>query len=171
MSIRHCFTVMLLFAIAATVSAHGTHAKGKASALVARGRYLVKIASCNDCHTEGYIETGGKVPERRWLTGNRLGWQGPWGTTYPPNLRLFLQTLTEAEWLKLAKTSTFRPPMPWFALHAMSRRDLRAIYRFVRHLGPAGVDAPAFVPAGEDPKGPVVRFPLPPPASAGKAGQ
>ena len=47
-----------------------------------RGRYLVKIAGCNDCHTRGYAETAGKVPEKQWLTGDQLGWRGPWGTTY-----------------------------------------------------------------------------------------
>ena len=28
--------------------------------------------------------------------------------------------------------------MPWFALHDMHEQDLRAFYRFVRYLGPAG---------------------------------
>jgi len=23
-----------------------------------------------------------------WLLGSAIGWRGPWGTTYPPNLRL-----------------------------------------------------------------------------------
>jgi len=56
-----------------------------------RGRYLVKIAGCNDCHTAGYAETAGKVPEKQWLTGDQLGWRGPWGTTYAANLRLYMQ--------------------------------------------------------------------------------
>ncbi len=33
------------------------------------GRYLVQVAGCNDCHTEGYIETEGAVPESEWLKG------------------------------------------------------------------------------------------------------
>ena len=56
-----------------------------------RGRYLVKIAGCNDCHTTGYAEAGGKIPEKQWLTGDQLGFRGPWGTTYPINLRLYMQ--------------------------------------------------------------------------------
>ena len=39
-----------------------------------RGRYLVKIAECHNGHTPGYAETGGKVPEKEWLTGNSMGW-------------------------------------------------------------------------------------------------
>lgn len=55
---------------------------------VDRGRYLITIAGCNDCHTAGYPESGGKVPEFQWLKGSPIGYQGPWGTTYPANLRL-----------------------------------------------------------------------------------
>ena len=32
----------------------------------------------------------GKVEEKDWLTGDHLGWKGPWGTTYPANLRIAL---------------------------------------------------------------------------------
>ena len=43
---------------------------------VERGRYLVRITGCNDCHTAGYAPSGGKVPEAQWLTGDALGWRG-----------------------------------------------------------------------------------------------
>ena len=46
-----------------------------------RGRYIAQIAGCNDCHTPGYALSGGKVPEKAWLTGDSFGWRGPWGTT------------------------------------------------------------------------------------------
>ncbi len=128
-------------------------------AAVKRGRYLIGIAGCNDCHTPGYAMQGGKVPESLWLTGDALGWRGPWGTTYPPNLRLSIPAMTENEWVKQAATLTTRPPMPWFNLHHMSERDLRAIYRYVRHLGPAGKPAPAYVPPERTPAGPYVQFP------------
>lgn len=54
---------------------------------IERGRYLVKVGGCNDCHTAGYGMSAGKVPEKDWLQGDQLGWHGPWGTTYPTNLR------------------------------------------------------------------------------------
>ncbi|MGH8194096.1 MAG: cytochrome C [Woeseiaceae bacterium] len=127
-----------------------------------RGRYLVKIAGCNDCHTPGYAMMGGNVPENEWLTGDRLGWRGPWGTTYPINLRLYMQDLTEDQWIQVAQTVQSRPPMPWFALHDMSQDDLRAIYRFMRSLGPAGEPAPNFVPPDQEPKGPYILFPAAP---------
>ena len=131
---------------------------------IERGRYVVKVSGCNDCHTPGYAQRDGQVPERDWLTGDSLGWSGPWGTTYASNLRLKLAALSEAQWLHLARTARYRPPMPWFNLHAMSDGDLRAVYRYVRHLGPAGVAAPAYVPPGGAVATAVVRFPGPPPA-------
>ena len=131
---------------------------------IERGRYVVKIAGCNDCHTPAYVMRDGRVPERDWLTGDSLGWSGPWGTTYASNLRLKLAALSEAQWLQLARTAQYRPPMPWFNLRAMSDGDLRAVYRYVRHLGPAGVAAPAYVPPGGAVATAVVRFPGPPPA-------
>ena len=63
----------------------------------ARGKYIVEIGGCNDCHTPGFAMSGGTVPESEWLTGDALGWQGPWGTTYAPNLRLYMKDMTEAQ--------------------------------------------------------------------------
>lgn len=154
-------TALAVFA-ACTHSALAQTTKPTDMKSIERGRYLVKIAGCNDCHTPGYAQTGGKVPVKQWLTGDHLGWRGPWGTTYPSNLRLYMGKLSEDQWLKVARTAEFRPPMPWFALHDMKIQDLRAIYKFVRHLGPAGEPAPAYVPPGQEPKGPFVLFPEPP---------
>ncbi|WP_371368450.1 cytochrome C [Pseudomonas sp. QL9] len=130
---------------------------------VQRGRYLVQIAGCNDCHTAGYVMAPEKVPESTWLTGDQLGWSGPWGTTYPSNLRLYMQQFSEEQWLQLARNANFRPPMPSHVLRAMHEDDLRGIYRFVRGLGPAGTAAPTYLPPGTTPKGPAVIFPAPPP--------
>ena len=134
----------------------------KEDPVIARGRYISQIGGCNDCHTPGYGPSGGKVPETQRLTGDALGWHGPWGTTYPTNLRLYFQGITEGQWLKKAKTLNARPPMPWFNVRAMTDADLRALYRYVRHLGPAGKPAPAYLPPDQAPSGPVVEFPAPP---------
>lgn len=128
--------------------------------LIERGRYVARIAGCNDCHTPNYAHSGGKVHEKDWLIGDRLGWQGPWGTTYPANLRIVLSRISESEWLHRARSVEYRPPMPWFALRDMSDDDLRALYRFVRSLGVAGEAAPAYVPPSLQPSGVAVRFPM-----------
>jgi len=126
---------------------------------IERGRYLVRVAGCNDCHTPGYAESGGTVPENQWLIGTSVGWKGGWGTTYPSNLRLYMQRVTEDQWVTVAREQQMRPPMPWFNLRDMSEQDLRALYRFVRHLGPAGELAPAYVAPQEAPHGPAIQFP------------
>lgn len=130
--------------------------------LVERGRYLVMIGGCNDCHTPGFASTSGKVPESQWLTGDALGWSGAWGTTYPPNLRLKLNAMDLATWKTYARTLTTRPPMPYWAVNAMSEDDLEALWTFVHALGPAGEAAPTALPPGATPKGPAVTFPPPP---------
>jgi mono/diheme cytochrome c family protein len=134
----------------------------KAGAPNDRGRYLVTIGGCNDCHTPGYAMSGGKVDEKQWLTGDSLGWRGPWGTTYPVNLRLYMQTLSEKQWVDKARHLTARPPMPFWALNQMTDADLRALYRYIRGLGPAGSPAPDYVPPTQEPKPPYVTFPAPP---------
>jgi mono/diheme cytochrome c family protein len=134
----------------------------KMSADAQRGRYLVQITGCNDCHTPDYAPSGGKVDEKVWLTGDALGWRGPWGTTYPANLRLVAQKLTEAQFVARARSSELRPPMPWFNVRDMSDGDVRAIYRYLKHVGPAGGPAPAYVPPDKEPAPPFVQFPAPP---------
>lgn len=131
---------------------------------ISRGRYLVEIGGCNDCHTAGYAMSNGKVPEKQWLMGDQLGWQGPWGTTYAPNLRLSLSKMTEAQWLRFARSQEMKPPMPFWSLRAMPDGDLVAIYRFVKTLQPLGEAAPSYLPPGQEAKGPVVKFPPPPPS-------
>jgi mono/diheme cytochrome c family protein len=134
--------------------------------LVEHGRYMVQIAGCNDCHTAGYALAAGKVDEKLWLLGDTVGWQGPWGTTYPINLRLFVSTLTEEQWLAHVRKMESRPPMPWFNMRAMTDRDLKGIYQYLRHLGPSGQAAPAYEPPGTEARPPVFKFVVEqPPAS------
>jgi mono/diheme cytochrome c family protein len=127
-----------------------------------RGRYIIKIAGCNDCHTAGYAEAAGKIPEKDWLKGDTIGWRGPWGTTYASNLRLYMQNLSEDQWIQVSRTVEFRPPMPWFVLREMTEYDLRAIHRFIRNLGPAGKPAPSYLPPDQEPKEPFILFPSSP---------
>ena len=78
---------------------------------VARGKYLVTIAGCNDCHTplkmgengpepdysrmlSGHpesvvVKTAARVPEEPWLvttTATTTAWSGPWGVSFTANL-------------------------------------------------------------------------------------
>jgi mono/diheme cytochrome c family protein len=147
MKIRHVASALLLPAILSVTATAAADAQPDPRA-VERGRYLVSIAGCNDCHTPRYMEVEGKIPEKDWLVGAPVGFQGPWGTTYPANLRLYVQGMTEAQWIARVR-QPMRPPMPWFALREMSDADLRATYRYIRSLGAAGESAPAYVAPGQ----------------------
>lgn len=129
--------------------------------LVARGDYLVRTSGCNDCHTPGYLDNQGNVDRAHWLTGNTLGFHGPWGTTYPSNLRLRVTEMDEAEWLAYTADLHTRPMMPDFAVRAMTEDDRRAIYRLARSLGVAGKPAPAYLPPGQEPPPPYLQLVLP----------
>jgi mono/diheme cytochrome c family protein len=129
---------------------------------IERGRYVVNVAACNDCHTAGFGKSGGRIPESQRLMGDTLGFRGPWGTTYPINLRLYMNSFSMDQWEHVAKSMQARPPMPWWVLHDMSLQDLRAVYAYVKWLGPAGEPAPTYLPPEKEPAGPVVQFPLPP---------
>jgi hypothetical protein len=101
--------------------------------------------------------------EDKWLLGSGpLGFRGPWGTTYAPNLRLTVSKKSEDAWVTYAKELTTRPPMPWFNLNAMSDPDLRAMYRFIKMLGPVGAPAKPFLPPDKEPKPPYIQWPAPP---------
>lgn len=46
----------------------------------------------------------------------------------------------------------------WWSLHDTRTDDLRAMYRFIRHLGSAGKAAPQFVPPERKPPRPYQNF-------------
>jgi mono/diheme cytochrome c family protein len=119
--------------LACAMTAWADDLRAPDAAQIARGRYLVQIGGCNDCHTVGYVAAGGHLSEAQSLKGSPQGYTGPWGTTYAPNLRAALAPLSERDWLAIARLPR-QPPMPWTSLQAMSDADLRAVYRFVRSL-------------------------------------
>lgn len=154
--------IALSFFVASIAEQVGAAEPTPGSDTVDRGRYLARVSGCNDCHTPGYLLNDGNVPVEQWLSGDNFGWRGPWGTTYPPNLRLFVKDMTESQWVEVARTLKRRPPMPWFNLNAMNEADLRALYQFIRSLGAPGLPAPAYLPPGEEPETPYALFTSPP---------
>ncbi len=122
------------------------------------GRYVVQIGGCNDCHTEGYLESMGGVPESEWLAGSVFGFRGPWGTSYPANLRLSVRAMTEDQWVETFRSRDGLPPMPWPTLKLMAEADARALYRYLQALGPTGAPAPTALPPGVEPTTPWFDF-------------
>ena len=104
---------------------------------ILRGRNIVLTVNCNGCHTAGYAQSGGKVPEDKWLLGDsKHGFSTPNGVIYAPNLRARIAKLTEFQWIQFARHLNRRPPMPKHVLRNMSDADLKALYWFIESLGP-----------------------------------
>jgi|KBSSwiStaDraftv2_1062776.scaffolds.fasta_scaffold141823_2 mono/diheme cytochrome c family protein len=137
------------------------------------GKYLTLVGGCNDCHSPGYNEGGGTMPEADRMTGNPVGMRGPWGVSYATNLRLLTQSINEDGWVQLLKDGKSLPPMPTNNMKHMSEGDLRALYQYIRSLGPKGVPEPENLPPGVEPTTPTENMmPEPPKAAAplAKAG-
>lgn len=128
------------------------------SSSIERGRYLSVIAGCNECHTAGFAPSGGKIPESEWLLGDTIGFKGPWGTSYPINLRKLFSGLSKEAWIALARSANSRPPMPSYILKTMPDSDLIALYDFIRSLGDGGQLMPAALAPGVTPTTPYFVF-------------
>jgi mono/diheme cytochrome c family protein len=154
---RHTLIAGAIATLAALTFQQTAHAEPKYDKSLERGRYLLIVGGCNDCHTPGFAESGGKLEPKQWLTGSDVGFQGPWGVTYPSNLRTLVASLNEKEWLQRARTP-MRPPMPSPSLMIMTDEDLKSVYRYIRQLGTAGTAAPDYVPPGQPVTTAVINF-------------
>lgn len=125
---------------------------------VEAGARMAVLGGCHDCHTEGYAESNGKIEPGKALAGSSVGFQGPWGTTYPANLKLSLATMSEEDFVDYGHTFEVRPPMPWFNVHPWTDDELKSFYRYVKSLGEPGPAAPAYVPPGGKPTSPFLVF-------------
>lgn len=119
-----------------------------------RGAHIAVVGGCHDCHTAGYTASNGQIDPDAAMKGDTVGFQGPWGTTYPTNLRIVAAEKNEDEWVEYLKTFETRPPMPWFNVHHFAESDMRALHQYILSLGDPGEPAPAFVPPGGKPTHP-----------------
>jgi hypothetical protein len=147
-------------ASAASASAAMPPATGPAVAaqsMEQAGEYLTIVGSCNDCHTQGWTATKGQVAPADRFAGFDVGFRGDWGTVYGKNLRTITQRQSEDHWVQVLKTSDGgdgKPPMPWWNTAQMSERDMRAIYRYIKSLGPNTKGVPRNLRPGVEPTGP-----------------
>lgn len=138
---------------------------------IKHGEFLVGYGGCNDCHTPSWDENSGHASKDVLLTGSGDNFQGPWGTTYPVNLRLYMQKLTLKEWIHNARTTRSRPAMPWWTFRYLSDKDLADMYAYIRSLGPAGKPAHAWVAPGQVAPPPYLKLVVPAPSVQPAAGQ
>jgi len=137
---------------------------------IKHGEFLVGYGACNDCHTPGWSENAGQAPKDTLLTGGGTNFQGPWGTTYPPNLRLYVQKLTVKQWIANLRALKSRPAMPYWTFRYLSDKDLTDMYAYIHSLGPAGKPAHDWVAPGQEAPAPYLKLVLPSPPAVVNAG-
>jgi mono/diheme cytochrome c family protein len=129
-------------------------------AAVARGKYLVTLGGCQDCHTPGHFF--GKPDMARALGGSEVGFEIPGlGTFYGPNLTPDKETglggWTDAQVMAALQTGTrpdgrmLAPIMPWRALATLTREDAQAVVAYLRSLPPVNNKVPGPFGPGETP--------------------
>lgn len=150
-------TLVVVVAVAMLVSiARGatTTSSESAAATIARGKYLVTIGACNDCHSPGWRESDGRLPLEKWLVGSSVGLREAWGTSYPANLRVLFSRIAEDQWLFEVRTRGGR--MQWHDLRHLTLSDQRSIFRFIHSLGPKGALTPTDVAPDREPTTPYI---------------
>lgn len=143
-------------------------------AQIKRGKYLVTLGGCNDCHTPGYFF--GKPEMARFLGGSEVGFEIPGlGVFHGPNLTPDAETglgTWSSEQIATAITTGKRPDgrilspiMPWHAFASMTPQDVRAIAAFLKSLPPVKNKVPGPFGPNEAPSSFVMKI-VPPPAAA-----
>jgi cytochrome c553 len=163
---RLCAAAVLVVTMVCAVTTGGQaqqRGAGAASA-VERGRYLVGITGCHDCHSP---KIKGMTPDlTRGLSGrpsttmlpsraegevhaslDLTAWTGPWGQTVASNLTPDPDTgigkrYTEASFITAMRTgrkpngTQIQPPMPSEVYQNMTDDDLKAIWAYLQTVKP-----------------------------------
>ncbi len=118
---------------------------------IARGKYLVQLGGCGDCHTPGYFF--GQPDHARFLGGSDVGFEMPDGSVVVgPNLTPDRDTglgkWTAADIAKALRTGVrpdgrvLSPIMPWPALAHLTPSDMDALIAYLKSLRPVNNLAP-----------------------------
>lgn len=123
---------------------------------IARGKYLVTIAGCNDCHTPGYFF--GQPDMARYLGGSDVAFEIPGlGAFAGPNLTPDPETgigkwsteeiVTALQTGKRPDGRELAPIMPWHAFANLTAEDVASVAAVLKSLTPVDHKVP-------DPVGP-----------------
>jgi mono/diheme cytochrome c family protein len=121
----------------------GAFAPARADDAVARGKYLVSVIGCTDCHTPGGLT--GKPDMKRFLAGSDVGFEVPGlGIFVPRNLTSDKDTglgKWTVQQIATAITTGARPDgrglapvMPWMDFANLTKADALAIGAYLKSL-------------------------------------
>ncbi|MCG6857146.1 MAG: cytochrome c [Salaquimonas sp.] len=146
-------------------------------AQVARGKYLVTLGGCTDCHTPGYFL--GNPDMDRYLGGSDVGFEMPGlgafvGRNLTPDKETGLGNWSTDEIVHVLTTGErpdgrmLAPIMPYHAIAQLTDEDVRAIALFLQSLKPVKHEVPGPFGVGEEVSTFMFRV-LPPGATAADA--
>ncbi|HEU4725952.1 MAG TPA: cytochrome c [Candidatus Eisenbacteria bacterium] len=137
---------------------------------IARGKQISYTSACHDCHSPGGLY--GAPDTTRMLSGSELGWEGPWGVSFPRNLTPDMETgigsWSEEDIVTAIRTgirpdhTPLMPPMPWPMYAHLSDEDAHALAAFLKSLPPVVHKMPDRIPPGTAATVARVTFPPPP---------
>ena len=164
MRIRTMFGIRTSVLCAGVVlAATAAMAQAPDAAKIARGKYLMTIGACNDCHspkidpqqhpdpkrpfsgrpqtTQAPSQNPGEIHASLDLTA----WAGPWGVSYGANLTPDPETglkkrYTEASFIKTLRTGKkpegedLQPPMPWELYKVLSDDDIKSMWAYLQTI-------------------------------------
>ena len=125
------------FTLGMLVSAHAADAR------IERGKYLVTLAGCSDCHTPGTFL--GKPDTARFLGGSDVAFEVPGlgafaGANITPDKETGIgkwsieQIVTALKTGKRPDGRTLAPAMPWQSFAFLSKNDATAIAMFLKSV-------------------------------------
>lgn len=131
----------VLLATASLAMPLGAHAAD--SHAIARGKYLVTVGSCTDCHTPGSFF--GKPDMSKFLGGSDVGFAIPHlgvfvGPNLTPDKTTGLGNWTEAQIVnaitkgQTPEGRTLAPVMPWHGYANLTKSDALAIAAYLKSL-------------------------------------
>ena len=153
--------VSATIAIAALAAAGAVLAllpRAQAESQIDRGKYLVVVAGCNDCHTPGFFF--GKPDMARYLGGSDVGFEIPGlgvfnGRNITPDKETGIGGWTD-EQIATAITTGKRPDgrqlapiMNYAAFTYMTKEDVAAVVAYLRSIPPVKSEVPGPFKPGE----------------------
>jgi mono/diheme cytochrome c family protein len=125
---------------------------------ITRGKYLVTLGGCNDCHTPGYFL--GNPDMSRFLGGSDVGFEIPGqgvfvGRNITPDKETGIGRWTREQIVKAIQTGerpdgrVLAPIMPWHAYAELAADDAMAIAAFLQSLKPVSNQIPGPAKPGE----------------------
>jgi len=172
-SIPSRWTLLGVVAVVTTITLMLALPPGRAAdrQQIERGKYLVTLGGCMDCHNPGYFF--GKPDMARYLGGSEVGFEIPGlGIFHGPNLTPAKETglgnWSTEEIVTAIQTGTrpdgrmLAPIMPWRAFSHLTKADATAIAEYLKSLPAVNNRVPGPFGPTENPTSFVMKIAAPP---------